>query len=723
MASAHQAANTTETLPFRPRARLLQLLGDQLIGSPRLAVFELVKNAYDADAENVTVSLEGLRTSTPSIVVQDDGDGMDIDVIRDIWLVPAHDHRGLQRSQLKRTRLNRLPLGEKGLGRFAVHKLGDAIELVTRAAGKLECVVQIDWSSLIAKEFLSEAEVTVSSREPQIFTGRETGTRLTISNLRDVNWTRGEVRRLLRQITSISSPFKSRSDQFNTELKVPEHPEWVAGVPDINVLLDRAPWHFVFSFENGQIDWDYEFRGIPGMKLERRRASMQAGRLQVISDRDADGGASSQGAASKKAKKVTADSAVTEGIGPVTGEFYVFDRDREVLRLLGDSQLIENFLDENGGVRVYRDSIRVYNYGEAGDDWLGLDLRRVNTPTRNISRNIIVGAVDLSLEQSQGLIEKTNREGFVENASYSNLRRIVLGALALLEVERKIDKENIRSITGQGRDPEVANITQPLQALREAAGKHKLSAELDPLINKAEKNYNEMRDTMLQAGLSGMGLAIVFHEIEQGVRILHDAIEDGGDLATVQIQARELVRVLDGFSELLRKGDKRNNSLKHLVKRARDLNRVRFRNHSVQLVCPALEEGAPDIERSFAFGLLLGAINNLLDNAFYWLQVRWPEGGEDERKIYINIDADIAGHPAIIVADTGPGLQDDPERLTRPFFSRRPDGMGVGLYYVNMVMELNGGHLAFPDPAEANVPEEFDGAVLALVFPKEGTYR
>ena len=57
-------------LAFRPRARLLQLLGDQLIGTPRLAVFELVKNAYDADAEMVTVSLKGLQTDNPTIVVE-----------------------------------------------------------------------------------------------------------------------------------------------------------------------------------------------------------------------------------------------------------------------------------------------------------------------------------------------------------------------------------------------------------------------------------------------------------------------------------------------------------------------------------------------------------------------------------------------------------------------------------------------------------------------------
>lgn len=708
-------------LPFRPRARLLQLLGDQLIGTPRLAVFELVKNAYDADAETVTVTLKGLRTTNPTIVVEDDGDGMALSTIRDIWLVPAHDHRELQRKALKRTRLNRLPLGEKGLGRFAVHKLGDHIKLVTRAKGQPECVVDIDWSSLIEQQFLSDAKVVVHTRTPQIFKGSRTGTKLIISKLRESTWTRGEVRRLLRQITSIASPFADRSDRFETELKVPDHPDWVSGVPDVDVLLKRAPWYFRFSFEGGVLEWEYEFRGVTGIKLGQRKEWEDDATMLIAQERDFDLWGTDQGSKSAKPKRVTADATISDGIGTIKGEFYVFDRDREILTKLGNSQLVQNFLDENGGVRVYRDSIRVYNYGEPGDDWLGLDLRRVNTPTRNISRNIVVGAIDLSLEHSHQLTEKTNREGFVENEAYKNLRKIVLGALAVLEIERKIDKDSIRAITGKGNDPEVANITQPLQALRKVAKKHHLTKELDPLINKAEKNYNEMRDTMLRAGLSGMGLAIVFHEIEQGVRVLHDAIEAGRSRKSVQIQARELVHILDGFSELLRKGEQRPNSIKQLIRRVRDINRVRFRNHKVKLVCPALEDDVPDIERKFAFGLLLGALNNLLDNAFYWLQVRWPESqGPSERKLYINIERDFSDGPAIIIADNGPGFQDDPERLTRPFFSRRPDGMGVGLYYTNMVMELNSGRLAFPDADEANAPDGFDGAVLAIVFSKGG---
>ena len=85
-------------LPFRPRARIHQLLGDELIGSPRLAVFELVKNAYDADAGMVRVALRNIGRPDASIVVEDDGDGMTLETIRDIWLVPGHDHRARQRT-------------------------------------------------------------------------------------------------------------------------------------------------------------------------------------------------------------------------------------------------------------------------------------------------------------------------------------------------------------------------------------------------------------------------------------------------------------------------------------------------------------------------------------------------------------------------------------------------------------------------------------------------
>ena len=644
---------------------------------------------------------------------------MTLEIIRDIWLVPGHDHRAQQRRELKRTRLNRLPLGEKGVGRFAAHKLGIQIDLVTRAKEQPECVVSIDWDVLTRYENLSDAVVQVVAREPRVFTGPNTGTQITISSLRERGWTRGDVRRLQRQLNSIASPFSERSDRFDTHLVVPGHDDWVSDVPDVEVLLKRAPWEFEFSFVDGLFDWRYSFRGIIGIDLGRRTVHKTDAPLLLPQEPDVDAFGVDQGRVTTRHGRIRADASTAEGIGPLSGRFYVFDRDPGVLQRLGESQFIRHYLDENGGIRVYRDGIRVYNYGEPGDDWLGLDLRRVNTPTRNISRNIVIGAVDLSLAASSGLLEKTNREGFAESPAFRRLQQIVIGALTPLQVERKKDKDSIRRLTVAGRDIEAVGIRQPLRELRAIARRREITDDIEPLVDKVEHHYVEFRDSMLRAGLSGVGLAIVFHEVQQAVRSLCDLIEAGGDRATIRTRARELARVLRGFSDLVRKGARRPSSLKRLIHRGRDINRVRFRKHGVRLDCPALEEGAPEVISSFVFGLALGALNNLLDNAFYWLQVRWPGEGASRRAIHMSINVDLAEGPAVVVADTGPGLTDEPEELTRPFFSRRPEGMGVGLYYANLVMELGEGRLAFPDPRQADVPEEFDGAVIALIFPRE----
>ena len=439
--------------PFRPRARVLQLLGDELIGSPRLAVFELVKNAYDADANEVVVRIDLASGGEPSITVTDDGEGMSLDLLRSVWLVPGDDHRRKQREEGRRSNKHyRLPLGEKGLGRFAVHKLGNRIRVTTRAANTDECVVDIDWNELIEKPFLDQAPVTIRERPATVFAEGTTGTQIEIWELRSPAWTRGAVRRLCNQITSICSPFKE-SGGFRATLEVPGNESWIKDLPDFAEILNRAIWKFSFRLdEEGWFDCDYEFRQVPGLKLDRRQVSKRGDRLKLPRP---------TGTGRMRTDVVTTTD-TTRGIGAVTGEFYVFDRDREVLRRLGDTRLLTGYLDENGGIRVYRDGIRVYNYGERGDDWLGLDLRRVNIPTRRVSRNIILGAVHLSLESSIELVEKTNREGFVENDACERLRQIGMGALGALEGERQKDKERIRLLTA--KSDESVTITFALTA-------------------------------------------------------------------------------------------------------------------------------------------------------------------------------------------------------------------------------------------------------------------
>ncbi len=91
------------------------------------------------------------------------------------------------------------------------------------------------------------------------------------------------------------------------------------------------------------------------------------------------------------------------------------------------------------------------------------------------------------------------------------------------------------------------------------------------------------------------------------------------------------------------------------------------------------------------------------------------------RRLFLGVTRDFGDGLAIVVADNGVGFQGDaPDYLVRPFFTRKPDGIGLGLYYSNLAMELNGGRLAFPLRSEVGVPAEFDGAIVAMIFRTAG---
>ena len=108
---------------LRARSHLLQLLGEELIGDDRLAIFELVKNGYDADATTVSVIVEVNPGPSQSIVVQDNGSGMTLNDITGKWLELATDSRRKDRA-IRSKRFHRIALGEKGVGRIASFKLG-----------------------------------------------------------------------------------------------------------------------------------------------------------------------------------------------------------------------------------------------------------------------------------------------------------------------------------------------------------------------------------------------------------------------------------------------------------------------------------------------------------------------------------------------------------------------------------------------------------------------
>lgn len=225
-------------MPFKPKAQLLLQLGEQLIKSESVAILELIKNSYDADASTVIISMNDIdNPSVGTIEITDNGSGMDFYTVKNIWMEPGNTHKKDIVENSSRSRLGRLPIGEKGIGRFGVHKLGKKIEMITRAKGCQEIYVSIDWNTFDNAEYLEDVEVVIEEREPQYFKGYSTGTRLFITDLSN-SWTRGMLRKVYRAITSLSSPFES-INEFKVKFKTNKK-EWIEGLLDFAEIKQYA---------------------------------------------------------------------------------------------------------------------------------------------------------------------------------------------------------------------------------------------------------------------------------------------------------------------------------------------------------------------------------------------------------------------------------------------------------------------------------------------------
>lgn len=142
-------------------------------------------------------------------------------------------------------------------------------------------------------------------------------------------------------------------------------------------------------------------------------------------------------------------------------ELRIFDLDSYILNLgfPNDKNTIKKYLKQNGGVSIYRDNMRLYEYGEESNDWLGLESRRINNPSKALSGHLVVGAVYLDRLDSTDLIEKTSREGFIENSAYDCFVKAVLYAISCVENDRMIDKADLRMFySGTFKTPVVDSV-------------------------------------------------------------------------------------------------------------------------------------------------------------------------------------------------------------------------------------------------------------------------
>lgn len=720
-----------QSFPIKATSHILNLLGDELIGSDSLAIFELVKNSYDADAENVTVSFIDLNTPDQKIVVEDDGNGMSLDIINNVWLTVGTNYK--KKEAKISPKYKRFSLGNKGVGRLAVHRLAEEILLETRTEDELFGTrLTINWQKLVhSGKYIEDLFVDVESGA-DIELPKMKGTRITLSGLKNKQWTKKMLRDLARKIENIKNPFQS-IDNFNVVIKCnDEKEEWISDIKTATDILKDSLYYFDFTLsksvnQDGKtypddlavFKWNYQFRPHrhKGL-LDNARKSIDEEQkiLRINPKRFADIDES-------MCDQLQLKNTDLSKIGPIQGRFYVFNQNGALIDTIygaGKRDAIKSYIRENCGVMIFRDNIRVYNYGEPSDDWLGLEYSKVQRAGDHFSKKVTIGAISLSLRESEaGLIEKTNREGFSENVIYYKFKEIINTVYSFFERIADEDKSKIEEVTNNVTITTKVGLYDTICELQEKIKEKGLEKELSPYVKEVERDYTEMRDVMLSSGMTGLNIGLVFHEVEREMKYINiDLNEPEINVSNLKGRIKNLLLLMEDFGPILKQHTKRTLQASVLVNKALDINRSRFQYHNIIFSSPLLTKENEDFNIYGPSNLLLSSLSNIIDNAIYWVRdKRGIVGGNYKAAIYVGTDLENLGGPAIVVADNGEGFRMDTDTMVRPFKTLKEGGMGLGLYFVNLVMQSIGGKLVFPSRESVDIPPAYNGACVALVFP------
>lgn len=708
----------SETIEIRPYARLLTMLGEQLIKNERIALIELIKNSYDADASWVKVTFKGFGKGfniqkQSKIIIEDDGHGMSSNIIKKHWVNPATPEKKNRKKLKIHTEKGRVIQGEKGIGRFAILKLGRTVDVYTRALGaSVENRVGYDFS-MYDDEFLQEngedkelfleqLRVKVESGEPEYITEGKVrlgtkvvdrppnGTKVEISNLKGT-WSEKKVEAVYRDLTKLKSIFYEEEDpEFDVYIYKDDevqnyHEEYSEKLN--NLLEERA----VISVTDGFFDSDkkvYRFKQNGVQKELSLFDGQNISGLKIFKDRF--------GRHGEELERRSLDC------GSFKFGFYIFDfSSNSAPKFKLDSE--DKSIIKHHRIYLYRDNIRVYPYGEPDDDWLRIDAYRGTVSAGHfLSNDQVVGYVSISQSGNPKLKDKTNREGLIDEGDATE-DFVALIQTFLAYIRQKPYARYRQDLIKKSQQDvfETEAVREGFREIKKAAeGDKKISGMLSEIEKKysAEREYLSRRAETTEE-LAGVGLSVetASHDI-MGIfskifANLDSLISDllSGDEVDKDLVLKELQSVKGGLSfvhsqlkdiQLLFKSTKQKRKPIRVVdsveKVARIYRRI-LKKEGIELVVEELE--SPLIAKT-TDAVLLQLLLNLFDNSVYWLQ----QTSSKEKIIQIQLNGS-AGQ--MIFSDNGPGISDDDKPyIFKPFYSGKgEEGRGLGLYIARQLLE------------------------------------
>ena len=414
-----------EQVPFEIHPRVFAALGADLVTNDIVAVIELVKNAYDAFASRVDVRFgTEEKTGAPYLDIQDDGSGMDRRTIQGAWCVVATPYR-VDNPTARKGRNARRVAGEKGLGRLSAARLGNSLEMLTKATGQPCWKVEVDWETLSSKKTLSSCFATCTR-----YTGKspfkDTGTRVRILDLKS-DWNEEQVADLQENLARLVSPFANVSE-FKIHLTAPGSTGGEVAVEIVSPeFLDKPPYAIRGDVRtDGTVRARYEHHPVAQGKKRSKGITLE---WQDVHE------------GSEVKRKLTEKPEC----GPFGFELRAWDIGTEDTQQIAErfeiaKGHVRKAIKAHKGISVYRDGILALPKSDDARDWLGLDLRRISRIGTRLSTSQIVGYVSITAAKNPHIEDTSDREGLVSNRAVTEFQEILKAIVAALEVERDIDR-------------------------------------------------------------------------------------------------------------------------------------------------------------------------------------------------------------------------------------------------------------------------------------------
>ncbi len=724
------------TLKFSVEGRLLRELGERLVKQPEVALIELIKNAYDADAPSCDV----IYRVDSDVTITDTGHGMTLDEFRRGWMTIGSSAKAAEPTTRE---YGRNVTGEKGIGRFAVRFLGTRLALTSIAYDpdrrvRTRLTADFDWPAFDREDDLANVKVpyTLVEAEPT----DAIGTVLHITQLR-APAALVKLKTVRNAVLSVVSPYGALLPENDGSAESPKRRRGRTADPGFSVTIQPADESAGDPSAHGNIA-----ATVLANAVLRAHLTLRGDRLDLRVYRR-----------SEKRPLLRVNERYVHMIGDVTADIrFLPVREGSFAGLPVDGRIARAWAKEHGGVAVFDRAFRVLPYGTEADDWLQLDAdhakrlreprstlakkhltmsdaERTSTTTNYMLRlpyaNQLIGVVQVAgvrgvhaTKREHGLVAAADRQGFVANAAFAQLFDVIRGAVeAIAAIDRKLQleqealdyKTTLRKLRAETRAAvREINANPRIRAdVKKRLVQHLVGAQA--AADETAQRARDREERLEVMGLLGIVAGFMTHEFGVALDELERGKKKIATLATRDPALREVVKALDVHLVSLREFvlysqgyirgasavPERVYSARPRIQQAIRIFGKYATDRDIAIVLDVVNTvDAPRVPVALYNGVVL----NLYSNA---LKAVMSRAGHDVRQIAFRAWNDKTFH-TLEVSDTGIGIPSAlRNRVFEPLFTTTEgnqdllgSGMGLGLSLVRKGVESFGGTVEIVDP-------------------------